>query len=252
MSYYPLISIVTIVYNDRKGLQKTMRSVLDQSYDNVEYIIIDGNSKDGSVDLISENASRLSYWISEPDKGIADAFNKGVKAAKGEWILLLNAADYYQNDDVIEKMLPYLEKNQDADIVYGKLTEVDVNGKLGKSFGKAFDRKSFERECTIIHPATFHNKSFFEENGYFNIDFKIAMDYEIFLRKKDLKAVFVDLPITYMETGGMSQQNPSPAYLEANRAKELHLDKSNMNLKFDYYENMLRYRLSKLKQRYLS
>ena len=88
-------------------------------------------------------------------------------------------------------------------------------------------------------------------NGLFSLDFKIAMDYELFLRKKDLKAVFVDLPITYMETGGMSQQNPSPAYLEANKAKKLHLKKSDLAFKLDYYENMLRYRLSKLKQRFL-
>ncbi len=251
MTYFPLISIVTIVFNDPKGLAKTIESVLDQDYANKEYIIIDGGSDSSTVDLIREKEIHLSYWISEKDKGISDAFNKGVKAAKGKWIILLNAADCFQDSGSISKMLPFLEKNQDADIVFGKLTEVDKDGNIGKSFGKPFSRKTLERECTIIHPATFHNQSFFEKNGYFSLDFKIAMDYEIFLRKKDLKAVFVDLPITYMETGGMSQQNPSPAYLEANKAKQLHLDKSKLQLKLDYYENMLRYRLSKLKQRFL-
>ena len=251
MSYSPLISVVTIVFNDPKGLAKTMVSVLDQDYPNMEYIIIDGGSDSATVDLIKEKEAHLAYWISEKDKGISDAFNKGVIAAKGEWIVLLNAADYFQDSNSISKMLSNLEKNQGADIVFGKLTEVDKDGNRGKTFGKAFSRRSFERECTIIHPATFHHRSFFEKNGLFSLDFKIAMDYELFLRKKDLKAIFVDLPVTYMETGGMSQQNPSPAYLEANKAKKLHLDKSELRLKLDYYENMLRYRLSKLKQRFL-
>ena len=148
-------------------------------------------------------------------------------------------------------MLPYLEKNQSADIVYGKLTEVDKEGIIGKSFGKPFDRKSFERECTIIHPATFHSKNFFNSVGLFDLDFKIAMDYELFLRKKDLKAIFVNEDISYMETGGASQIDPAPAYREANKAKKLHLNKNPSKLKYEYYENMLRYRLSKLKQRIL-
>lgn len=252
MSYSPLISIVTIVYNDLKGLKKTFESVVDQRYENKEYIIIDGASSDGSAEFIKENQGKLSYWVSEQDKGIADAFNKGVQAAKGDWIVLLNAADYFQDEEAINKMLPHLEANQNADIVYGRLTEVDENGRIGKSFGKKFDKKIFERECTIIHPATFHNKNFFKENGLFNLDFKIAMDYEIFLRKRDLKAVFADELITYMETGGLSQLDPAPSYKEVNKAKQMHLNKTMTQLKFDYYENMLRYRLSKLKQGLIS
>lgn len=252
MDYQPLISIVTIVYNDLKGLDKTMSSVIGQSYANKEYIVIDGASNDGSVELIERAKGNLSYWVTEPDKGIADAFNKGVKAAKGDWIVLLNAGDYFQDSESISKMIPYLANNKDADIVYGKLTEIDKNGKKGKSFGKPFNKASFERECTIIHPATFHHKSFFEKNGYFSLDFKIAMDYEIFLRKKDLHAVFADENISFMEIGGLSQEDPSKAYKEVNEIKKLHLNKGKVSLMKDYYENMLRYRVSKLKQRFLS
>jgi glycosyltransferase involved in cell wall biosynthesis len=251
MNYAPLISIISIVFNDARGLAKTMASVLEQDYANKEYIIIDGGSQDGTVELIKEHETQLSNWVSEKDKGISDAFNKGVKAARGEWIVLLNAADYFQDPHVLSRMLPHLEQNRAADIVYAKLREVDADGHKGKSFGKAFSRRSFERECTIIHPATFHRASFFEKNGLFSLDFKIAMDYELFLRKKDLHAVFVDEEITFMETGGASQQDPSPAYKEANKAKRMHLNKSEVQLKLEYYENMLRYRLSKLKQRFL-
>lgn len=251
MSYSPLISVITIVYNDLKGLKKTFESVVNQSYNNMEYVIIDGGSSDGSVDFIKEQQEHFSYWVSEKDKGIADAFNKGVQAAKGDWIILLNAADYFQDEYAISKMIPYLEVNQNADIVYGKMTEVDENGELGKSFGRPFDKSSFERECTIIHPATFHNKYFFEKNGLFSLDFKIAMDYEIFLRKRDLKAVFADEQITFMEKGGVSQEDPTRAYKEVNDVKRLHLKKNEISLSMDYYENILRYRLSKFKQRLL-
>ena len=250
-SELPLISIVTIVYNDKAGFAKTSRSVIKQSYDNIEYIVIDGGSSDDTVSLIKENEPNIEYWVSEPDNGISDAFNKGVKAAKGDWIVLLNAADYFQNNEVVKNMIPHLLSNPNADLVYGKLTEVDESGNKGKSFGKPFDFDSFYRECTIIHPATFHNKSFFKTNGLFSSDFKIAMDYEIFLRKKDLKAVFVDEQVTFMEVGGASQQNASGAYKEVNKAKRLHLKKSELGLAKDYYENMLRYRLSKMKSRFL-
>lgn len=249
MKKLPLISIVTIVYNDLKGLRKTFESVISQTYENIEYIIIDGGSGDGSKTFIEENQHRLKLWVSEPDKGIADAFNKGVHASKGDWIVFLNAADYFQNKEVVKKMIPYLEKNRDADIVFGKITEVDENGKTGKSFGKPFSRKSFEREMTVTHPACFHNQTFFKQNGWFSLDFKIAMDYEIFLRKKDLKAVFANEKVTFMEKGGVSQQTPSKAYKEVNDVKRLHLSKSELRLKMDYYENMLRYRLSKWKQK---
>jgi glycosyltransferase involved in cell wall biosynthesis len=249
MVYKPKISIITIVFNDRLGLEKTAQSVWEQLYPNIEYLIIDGASTDGTREFIQANKRKVEYWVSEPDNGIADAFNKGVKAAKGEWIVMLNAADYFQNNRVVDQMIPYLYSNRDADIVYGKLTEVDAQGNPGKSFGKPFDKKAFQRECTIIHPATFHNRSFFESNGLFSLDFKIAMDYEIFLRKKDLKAVFADEFITYMEKGGVSQVNPSRTYREFNEVKRLHLGKSEMALAKDYYENMLRYSLSKLKQK---
>jgi glycosyltransferase involved in cell wall biosynthesis len=248
MSYQPLISIVTIVYNDLDGLKKTYKSVVEQTYKNIEYLIIDGGSNDGTSTFIRKNQDNLAYWVSEKDKGISDAFNKGVIASKGEWIVFLNAADYFQNENAVASMIPFLKENQNADIVYGKLTEVDKDGNQGKSFGKPFNRKAFERECTIIHPACFHKDRFFKENGLFNLDFKIAMDYELFLRKKDLKAVFVDQPVTFMETGGTSQLDPGPSYKEANKAKAMHLNKSTLELSIEYYENMLRYRFSKIKQ----
>ena len=116
MSYSPLISIVTIVYNDLPGFQKTVKSVIDQDYKNIEYIVIDGGSTDGTVQAIKENEAHIDYWVSEPDKGIADAFNKGVLAAKGDWIVLLNAADYFQHSGVIDLMIPHLLANQDGSI----------------------------------------------------------------------------------------------------------------------------------------
>src|SRR5688572_26851104 len=113
----PLVSIITIVFNGEKHLQQTIESVLGQTYSNIEYIIVDGGSKDNSVSIIEKYSTQLAYWISEPDKGISDAFNKGISKANGEMIGLINADDWYEKDTVQKVMA--LRGN--CDVVYGNL-----------------------------------------------------------------------------------------------------------------------------------
>ena len=112
------ISIVTINLNNLEGLKKTFQSVFSQDYTNFEYLIIDGDSKDGSVDLIRLNNKKISYWISEEDKGIYDAMNKAITQAKGDYILFLNSGDYFSGIDSLSKLVG---TKIDADIVYGNI-----------------------------------------------------------------------------------------------------------------------------------
>ena len=113
----PLVSIITIVFNGEKHLQQTIESVLGQTYPKIEYIIIDGGSKDNSISIIEKYSSRLAYWISEPDKGISDAFNKGISKANGEIIGLINADDWYEKD-AVEKIVAAITKH---DFAYGNI-----------------------------------------------------------------------------------------------------------------------------------
>ena len=252
MKYYPLISIITIVYNDLLGFKKTVKSIIDQDYKNIEYIVIDGGSTDGTVQEIEENESQINYWISEPDKGIADAFNKGIKKASGEWILFLNAGDSFYKTDVLGKVLPFLDRFRDSEVVFGKIKLVDQNEKAKGSYGKPFDLNSFQREMTIPHQAAFHNRKLFEKVGLYDLKYKYCMDYELLLRINEPDFKFINLFISDMLVGGISQQSPKEVYREFNEVKKRHLGFSDMKLKLDFYENMMRYRLSKIKNRILS
>lgn len=125
MNKTPLITVVTVCYNAVNNLEKTMLSVLNQTYDNIEYIVIDGGSKDGTVDIIRKYADRLAYWVSEPDKGIYDAMNKGIQVAKGEWINFMNAGDTFYNSTTICSVSFNL--SNDVDVVFGDSIMV-ING----------------------------------------------------------------------------------------------------------------------------
>jgi putative colanic acid biosynthesis glycosyltransferase len=114
---FPKISIVTVNLNMHDGLEATFTSVAAQTYPNVEYLVIDGGSTDGSVDAIRENASRIDYWVSETDDGLYDAMNKGVRAASGEWIIFMNAGDHFHHENAVAKV--FQEAHSDADLVYG-------------------------------------------------------------------------------------------------------------------------------------
>ena len=124
----PLISIITAVYNGEKHLEQTIQSIINQTYHNIEYIIIDGGSTDGTLDIIEKYKDKLSYWISEKDEGISDAFNKGVKAANGDYINFQGDGDGFIADDVIEKVFHNIDPKQDT-FISTRIQRVDMDGK---------------------------------------------------------------------------------------------------------------------------
>lgn len=251
MADSPLISIITIAYNDLTGLKKTMLSVNEQDYNYTEYIVIDGGSTDGSADYIKENESDIDYWISEKDNGIADAFNKGIAQAKGDWILFLNSGDTLVSSSILADIAPVLKRSPSLNLIYGKINVINEKGEIIRVFGRAFNLKSFKREMTIPHQAAFHNRKIFEEVGLYDLSYTYCMDYELLLRLKNTDFKFVNLIIANMLAGGVSQESPNEVYKEFNKVKKKHLKSSWLKLSMDRYENMLRYRLSKLKQRIL-
>ena len=169
----PKISIVTICYNSVSVLEETMLSVLNQTYPNIEYIIIDGGSTDGTVDIIKKYADRLAYWVSEPDKGIYDAMNKGIAAATGEYVIFTNSGDRLVSSVILSEVV-LLELKED--VIYGHLI-MQFNEVSVLAFPD--ELSLFSRKFPIYHPATLTRLDLLKETLY-NLKFKICGDYDFY------------------------------------------------------------------------
>lgn len=173
----PKISIITISFNNKQGLEKTIESVVNQNYKDFEYIVIDGGSTDGSKELIEKNDDKISYWISEPDKGIYNAMNKGIKASKGEYLLFLNSGDKFYSENSLMLGSQYLGEE---DIIYGDLEVVAEENSYIKKYPSGLSLFYFHEEA-LPHPATFIKKTAFERFGLYDENLKIVSDWKWFL-----------------------------------------------------------------------
>lgn len=206
------ISIITVVYNNEKTIRDALNSVLGQTYKEIEYIIVDGKSKDNTVSIIKEYENKLGYFISEKDFGIYDAMNKGIKAATGDIIGILNSDDLYHDSTIIETVVTQFSQNPTLDIVYGDLVYVksDNVDKVVRNWkSNAYDTNFFENGNVPPHPSLFLKKKVYEEAGLFNLDFKLAADYEFMLRifkKHNFKSKYINTIIVKMRLGGATNQ----------------------------------------------
>src|SRR5665648_53877 len=188
MTSKPLISVIVAVYNGSKTLQRCIDSVYDQTYPDKELIIIDGGSTDGTVDLLVANNDKITYWQSEPDNGIYNAWNKALNHAKGDWIYFLGSDDYLWKSSVFEEISSHLFKAESENIrlVYGQVARVTKNDEICCIEGDSWEytRRGIVAEgiCTFTHQGMFHHRSLFETYGKFDDSFKIAGDYELLIR----------------------------------------------------------------------
>lgn len=180
---YPRISIVTPSFNQANFLERTIQSVLNQDYPNLEYIIIDGSSTDGSVEMIRKYESRLAYWVSEKDRGQAHALNKGFKQATGEIVAWLNSDDMYP-PDTFQAIAEEFCKNPELDIVYGNVYSVDESDNIiwKSKYTKVWYPMLPLIGCVLPQPAAFWKRSLFERVGYLNESFQFVMDREFMCR----------------------------------------------------------------------
>ncbi len=219
---YPLISIITIVYNGELHLEQAMCSVFEQTYSPIEYIIIDGGSTDGSINIIKKHEHLVDYWVSEIDKGISDAFNKGVSKANGEIIAFLNSDDWYQ-PDAIENIVSSYLMDTDFDVYYA-VTKFHKKEEAFFYPSGVLPHLSFVRKnhMAIAHPSTFVRKKVFDTIGDFNKKYKIAMDYDFLLRAMINGATFkfIDVFTTNFRTTGISSIYPQRAIKECVNIKE--------------------------------
>ena len=193
-----MISIVTINLNNKNGLRKTIESVVNQTYfDKIEYIIIDGGSTDGSVDVIKEYEDKISYWVSEPDSGIFNAMNKGVDVSNGEYSLYLNSGDYFNSYDIIEKVYDELDK----DIVYGNENKLKQGRTVILSKYPDVLEERFFKMTALPHQSTFIKTSLLKENKY-SEDWKLLGDWKFFREMIMVKKVsYKHLPIVISNYG---------------------------------------------------
>lgn len=172
------LSIITINRNNAEGLRKTIESVAAQTLDDFEYIVIDGASTDGSVDVIKQYEDKITYWVSEPDKGIYNAMNKGIVKAHGEYLQFLNSGDYLMNENVLESAFAY---NFDADIVYGEQNCIKNNVvHKGVYIEPQYLTFLTYLSATLPHQSTFIKRKLFDRIGLYNEKNKIVSDWEWF------------------------------------------------------------------------
>lgn len=199
------ISIITINYNDLNGLRRTLKSVQEQTIKDFEHIIIDGNSSDGSKELIEKTQEYYSYWISEQDYGIYDAMNKGIAQAKGTYILFLNSGDTLYRNDIIYNMQVHLKDG--ISIVYGDLHMVAKDRpNFIHRYPKVLDFNFF-KATSLGHPATFIKKELFKLHGYYRTDLNIVSDWAFFLKVICVENVSyrkIDTVVSNFYEGGIS------------------------------------------------
>lgn len=201
----PKFSIITVNLNNGSGLCETIESVISQTCIDYEYIVIDGGSTDGSLDLIKEYARRITYWVSEPDGGIYNAMNKGVLKTNGEWIIFMNSGDIFKNNNVLQQLFS-IEIHTLTQIVYGNTIVKNKNIKITPP---ANINKNFFFFDTICHQSLFFKRSVFEVIGYHNLNYKIISDREFLMRAmvRNLQFAYIDIDMCIWESEGLSLKN---------------------------------------------
>lgn len=201
----PLISVITICLNSEKHLEQTIKSVIDQTYENIEYFVIDGGSTDGTLDIIRKYEDRIAYWVSEPDEGISDAFNKGVSLSTGDYINFLNSDDYLALKDTLEKVSKKLSIESPL-IAYGRVAVMSKGtDKVLYVVGSPFRYKDFKRKLTVPHQGYFISRGYMDRYGLFDKNISIVMDYDLLLRGiREVKVNFMDFIVVHIREGGLS------------------------------------------------
>jgi glycosyltransferase involved in cell wall biosynthesis len=225
----PRITVIVAVFNGADTLQQCIDSVSQQTYSRKELIIIDGGSRDGTTDLLKANDRQIDYWISEPDSGVYNAWNKGLEQTNGDWVCFLGADDFFWDEKILEKLSNALSTiPPEVRLAYAQVMLIGTSDEALFPVGEPWDafRDRFHKGACLPHQGVLHRRSLFERMGGFDESFRIGGDYEIMLRElKAAEAVFIpDMIVTGMRQGGLSS-NPAEtvqAMLDIRRAQKMH------------------------------
>lgn len=232
---HPLVTVITVVLNGADHLEQTIRSVLDQSYGNIEYIIIDGGSTDATLDIVRKYEDRIDYWVSEPDRGIYDAMNKGIALACGELIGLLNADDYYVKEGVASAITEYLRHGMPG-IYFGHTYLIQDD--LGLRY-PYLARTNHWKGMGFFHPAMFSHRQVYHDIGKYDLTYRLAADYDFILRALDHDVGLFPINafiVNYRNTG-LSASNLADSLNEIRRINRKHFG----FLSLDHFKFLLIY-----------
>lgn len=245
------ISIVTAVYNGGRFLERFFKSIEQQINNSFELIIIDGGSSDNSIEIIEQHSHLVDYWVSEPDKGIYDAWNKGVKKSSGQWVMFLGSDDLLLEDG-IESYVRFMsnQKNLDQiDYISSKVQMIDQQGNPIRIKGWPWEWPTFLKEMTVAHPGSLHSKKLFDKYGLFDTNYKITGDYELLLRpKSELKTLYMPQVTVLMSEGGASDSIASVR--EQTKASILTGGASEFQAKLNFWVIYTKFTIKKLLRRF--
>lgn len=235
-----ILSIITINYNNAVGLRKTIHSVIKQTFADYQFIVIDGGSNDGSVDIIKEYEQSITYWISEKDKGIYNAMNKGIFKASGEYCLFLNSGDYLVDENVLAKIF---SQNHSEDIIYGNVLKVFSSGKIEQDKGPQRSQLTLGDMFfdTLPHQSVFIKKELFNKYGLYSEEYKVVSDWVLFLKAIGIDNVpvkYIDINVSYYDMTGVSSSSGSLGWKE----REQELKKTLPDRVYKDYQQMAEYR----------
>lgn len=204
------VSIITVCYNRKETIEQSIKSVLEQDYPHIEYIVIDGASTDGTQEIIEGYSDKITKYISEPDKGMYDAINKGLAMATGDVVGLMHSDDEFYDSSVVSKIVEVFENNFDTEAVYGNgiyVSNDDEQKIVRNRIGGAYDFDKIKTGWLPLHPTVYIKKTVLEKYGNYNLDFKIASDTEFLLRylfKHKINITYLDAYVVKMRMGGLS------------------------------------------------
>lgn len=223
VSWNPKVSIITVVRNSVGTIAQTIKSVLEQTYQNIEYIVIDGASTDGTREIIEQYTDSIATYVSEEDAGLYYAMNKGIKMATGEIVGIINSDDWYNVEAVQDAVACLAQKN--TDVVYGKIVRITEDGR-GKDI-RNMPLENLWYQMVIPHPSVFIKRDIYKKYGVFDVNYKLAADYELILRlySKHVKFRYLDKVMAYFREGGLSKQRYMDVFNEGYRISLAYLDK---------------------------
>jgi glycosyltransferase involved in cell wall biosynthesis len=206
----PLLSIITVVYNNVEGIKTAIESVISQDYAHIEYIVVDGGSQDGTLDIINDFQGRITHMVSEPDKGIYDAMNKGISLATGDVIGILNSDDFYPHSGIISQVVQAFKDSPNTDLLLGNVDFVDAKDLTRPvRFYSSFFFVPWKMRFGFMpaHPGAFIKKSAYDEVGFYKIGYKIGADFDMFVRMLMVKKMHytkLNQTLVRMRVGGVS------------------------------------------------